>query len=320
MIQDEPTIYICQIRQKSIENPSVILYNYYISNLFLNATAKTRKKEQNSDMKQEDYLQYQIQYDYAGKFTSQGTWIHPIGTYETWEIIYMIRGRAHLYEGDRQLTANAGDVVLFRPGVEHGGTAESEETVSFFWVHGKAEGEKAITALRRLPLHAVNLQHTQIPLLCRQLLNVSSTPQYPNSVHNALLGIIFTEYAMHTLSQTKQESAEHHLINDIAEYIRINAMHAMHTSDIAVHFGYNEDYLTRLFHRIHGVGLKGYIDRMRMNHIRTLLLSTDLPLKSIAAQSGFDDYKAFLKYFTYHEDMTPTELRQRFYRTHTNNW
>lgn len=270
-------------------------------------------------MKHEDYLQFQVQYDYAGKFSSQGPWIHPIGTYETWEIIYMIRGCAHLYEGDRQLTANAGDVVFFRPGVEHGGTMESKETVSFFWIHGKAVTEEANAALARLPLNAVGLQHTQIPVLCRQLLNVSSTPQYPNSVHNALLGIILTEYAMHTQPRTKQESAEYRLINDIAEYIRINAMHAMHTSDIALHFGYNEDYLTRLFRRMHGVGLKGYIDRMRMSHIRTLLLSTDLPLKSIAAQSGFDDYKAFLKYFTYHEDMTPTKLRQHFYRTHTNN-
>lgn len=271
-------------------------------------------------MKQEDYLQYEVVYDYGGKFTSQGTWIHPVGSYETWEIIYMIRGCAYLYEGDRQLTANAGDVVFFRPGAEHGGFSESEETVSFFWIHGKAVSVDANAALDRLPLHAVGLQHTQIPLLCKQLLNVSSTPQYPDSVHNALLGILLTEYAIHTQPRTEQESAEDRLVNDISEYIRINAMHTLHTSDIAVHFGYNEDYLTRLFRRMHGVGLKGYIDRMRMGYIRTLLVSTDLPLKSIAAQSGFDDYKAFLKYFSYHEDMTPTELRRRFYRMHTNNW
>ena len=270
-------------------------------------------------MKQEDYLQYRVQYEHAGKFTSRGTWIHPVGTYETWEIIYMIQGCAYLYEGDRRITANAGDVVFFRPGAEHGGTASSEDTVSFFWIHGKAPTEDANTALECLPLHAAAMQHTQIPLLCRQLLNVSSTPRYPASVRNALLGIILTEYAIHTQPRAKQERNEERLVNDIAEYIRINAMNTLHTADIANHFGYNVDYLTRLFRRSHGVGLKGYVDSMRMGHIRTLLLSTDLPLKTIAAQSGFDDYKAFLKYFSYHEDITPTELRRRFYRTHTNN-
>ena len=263
-------------------------------------------------MKQGDYLQYGVQYIYGGKFTSQGTWIHPVGTYETWELIYMIRGCAFLYEGDRQLTANAGDVVFVRPGVEHGGFAESKETVSFFWLHGKTASPEADAALDCLPLISADLQNTQIPLLCKQLLNTSSMPQYPEAVSNALLGIILTEYAIHTRPRTEEESPENRLVNEIAEYIRINAMYA-------AHFGYNEDYLTRLFRRIHGVGLKGYIDRMRMAHIRTMLLSTDLPLKSIAVQSGFDDYKAFLKYFTYHEDLTPTELRRRFYRTHTNN-
>jgi len=270
-------------------------------------------------MKQGDYLQYGVQYIYGGKFTSQGTWIHPVGTLETWELIYMIRGCAHLYEGDRQVSVNAGDVVFFRPGVEHGGFSESRETVSFFWLHGKTASPEADAALECLPMTAAGLQNTQIPLLCRQLLNASSMPQYPESVSNALFGIILTEYAIHTQPRTEAESPEDRLVNDIAEYIRINAMNAVHTYDIAAHFGYNEDYLTRLFRRIHGVGLKGYIDRMRMAHIRSMLLSTDLPLKSIAAQSGFDDYKAFLKYFTYHEDITPTELRRRFYRTHTNN-
>lgn len=270
-------------------------------------------------MKQEDYLQYGVQYVHGGKFTSQGTWIHPVGCYETWEIIYMIQGCAYLYEGDQRLIACAGDVVFFRPGREHGGYAESEEAVSFFWIHGKTDSAESNAALEHLPLHTASLHHTQIPLLCRQLLNYAPVPQYSESVFHALLGILLTEYAIHSKPAPAHEPAEDRLVNDIAEYIRINAGHTVHTSDIAAHFGYNEDYLTRLFRRIHGVGIKSYIDRMRMAHIRNLLLSTDLPLKRIASQTGFDDYKAFLKYFTYHEDMTPTELRRRFYRTHTNN-
>lgn len=270
-------------------------------------------------MKSRDHLQCSIQYVHGGKFTSQGTWIHPVGTYETWEIIYMIQGCAYLYEGNRRLTACAGDVVFFRPGTEHGGYAESVETVSFFWIHGKTDSAAASAALERLPLHTASLQHTQIPLLCRQLLNFAPMPHYPETVFDALLGILLTEYAIQAQPNSAYRGAEDRLVNDIAEYIRINAKHTVHTSEIAAHFGYNEDYLTRLFRRIHGVGLKGYIDRTRMAYIRNLLLSTDLPLKSIAAQSGFDDYKAFLKYFTYHENMTPTELRRQFFRTHTNN-
>lgn len=288
--------------------------------------------EQKSDMKNVDCMQLDMEYVYGGKFTSQGEWIHPIGTYDTWEFIYMICGEAHMYEGTRSFTAVGGDCLLLRPGVEHGGYAPSTDTVSFFWLHGKVRSNEpavraaADTVLSGLPLHAKAMQHTQIPLLCRQLLHHSSLQMYPASMSDALFCMVLTEYAVHVRLQamekergTGRESEEDRLVNDIAEYIRINARTPLTAADVALHFQYHEDYLTRLFRQKRGIGVKAYIDEMRIAYIRTLLLTTDAPLKSIAVQSGFDDYKAFLKYFTYHESITPTELRKRFYRTHTNN-
>jgi len=90
-------------------------------------------------------------------------------------------------------------------------------------------------------------------------------------------------------------------------------------AEVAGQFGYNEDYLTRIFRKKTGVGLKNWINKTRMDHLRTELLTTDAPLKTIAYNAGFSDYKAFLKYFTYHESITPTALREHFYHMHTNN-
>ena len=39
----------------------------------------------------------------------------------------------------------------------------------------------------------------------------------------------------------------------------------------------------------------------------------------MAKAAGFDDYRAFLKFFRYHEGLTPTEFRNLYYNTHTNN-
>ncbi len=264
-------------------------------------------------------------YVYGGKFSSQGAWIHPRGNYETWELIYMISGCAYLYEGETRIAARAGDCVLFSANREHGGYrysgegTDDGEIVSFFWIHGSLQTEAVPEAFSSLPLYARGMEYTQIPYLCRQLLHISDLHSYPRSMSDALLGMIFTEYAIATQTGREPGTPEDRLINDIAEYIRINANTALQVSAVAKHFGYHEDYLARLFRRIRGIGIKAYIDEMRMTHIRSQLLSTDAPLKSIAAQSGFDDYKAFLKYFVYHESMTPTELRERFYRTHTNN-
>lgn len=264
-------------------------------------------------------------YVFGGKFTSQGAWIHPRGNYETWELIYMIGGCAYLYEGERRIVARAGDCVLFSAGREHGGYrysgegTDTPETVSFFWIHASLKANGVPDAFARLPLHTKGMENTQIPYLCRQILHISSLHTYPKAMSDALLGMMFTEYAIAADAGSERGTQEDRLTNDIAEYIRINANIPLTAAAVAKHFGYHEDYLARLFRRVQGVGIKTYIDEMRMTHIRSLLLSTDAPLKSIAAQSGFDDYKAFLKYFVYHENMSPTALRERFYRTHTNN-
>lgn len=42
-------------------------------------------------------------------------------------------------------------------------------------------------------------------------------------------------------------------------------------------------------------------------------------MQEIAAKSGFSDYKLFLKYFRYHEGVTPSEFRSAYYKIHTNN-
>lgn len=264
-----------------------------------------------------DFSTGNIQYIYGGKFTSQGTWLHPAGTYDTWEFIYMIRGTAHMYEGDRIFSIHAGSGALLSPGTEHGGTEPSDDTVSFFWLHFRVDSQTH-PILTALPKAISYLDNTQIPLFCRQILLFSQMDSYPQTMNDLLLRLLLTEYAVH--AEREDASPEYRIINDIREWIRINTKKsALTAAEVAEQFGYNEDYLTRLFRKKTGVGLKNWINKTRMDHIRTALLTTDEPLKTIAYNAGFSDYKAFLKYFTYHESVTPTALREHFYRMHTNN-
>ena len=281
------------------------------------ATAKTRKKERKTDIMNTDLTTAGIRFISGGKFTSQDTWIHPVGTYETWEIIYMISGTAHLYEGDRTFSISAGDGLLLAPGTEHGGTEPSVETVSFFWMHFCAD-RKTHQVLTELPKSVPYLDNTQIPLFCRQILLFSQMDSYPKEMNALLLRLLLTEYAVH--AEKEDVSPEYRVINDIREWIRINTKkRALTAAEVAVQFGYNEDYLNRLFRQKTGIGLKSWINKIRMDHIRTALLTTDESLKTIAYNAGFPDYKTFLKYFTYHESVTPTALREHFFHTHTNN-
>ena len=251
----------------------------------------------------------------AGHFTSNGKWRHPSAIVSTWELIYMIEGEAHLYEGERRFDAASGDVFIFAPGIEHGGVEFSRGTASFFWVHVSADKEASLI-LSSFPKVMPSVKHTQIPILARQLLHRASHSVYSSEIRDLFATMLFAEYEVLAKETVTVGDA---LINKIREWVRINVEKPLLVCDIAREFGYNEDYIARIFKERVGMPLKAFINDMRMNALRNQLLSTDLPLKRIASDFGFADYKTFLKFFTYHEGITPTEFRESCYMTRKNN-
>ena len=109
------------------------------------------------------------------------------------------------------------------------------------------------------------------------------------------------------------------LYSEVREWVRINSDEPLKVSDIAKRFGYNVDYLNRVFKIHYPQGLKAYIDSMRMQRIKQDLLGEHLSLKEISLKYKFDDYKYFLKYFKYHEGISPKDYRELYYNIHTNN-
>ena len=88
---------------------------------------------------------------------------------------------------------------------------------------------------------------------------------------------------------------------------------------MARRFGFNEDYLTRLFKRHLGVGFVRYVNAERLARARNLLVQTWFGIKEIAWQCGFPDEKYFMRLFRETEGMTPTAYRNAYHRTHLNN-
>lgn len=105
---------------------------------------------------------------------------------------------------------------------------------------------------------------------------------------------------------------------ELREYLRLNASRPLTVAEVAAHFGYSCDHLSRLYRREFGCDLKRGIVGARLRHIEALLLNTDYPLKTIAHMCGFGDENALVKFFGYHEGISPTSYRSRFFRVHRN--
>ena len=87
--------------------------------------------------------------------------------------------------------------------------------------------------------------------------------------------------------------------------------HDMDVSKIGVALGMNAFYISRIFKQYSGVKLGSYINEMRIEKAKKLLLSDrTIKVNDVAAQVGFDNPRTFLKIFKEREGITPTQYRK----------
>lgn len=249
-----------------------------------------------------------LEFHYAGLFSTEGRWIHPERTESTWEIVYVTRGEVYMEEAGREIHALRGQVFLLEPGLMHKGTRHTEGT-SFYWVHFRLlRGE--------LPFDARMFDRFEDGYLFRELLHYNGLPDRPTELIGAILVHILCE-----LERASKQTTAHFdaMTEKIYEWIRINADASLSVGDVAAQFGYSVDHLSRICKKHLGISAKSLIDRFLLARAKDLLCNTDAYVKEIAGDLRFRDDKSFIAYFTYHEGHSPSEFRRRFSKLHMNN-
>ena len=260
----------------------------------------------------QDFLDAPLRVVSAGLFLSDGDWIHPARIINSYEMIFVMQGGFQIAEEEKVYAVSENEALFLRPGVEHHGLFPSRAKISFYWVHFVFDGPppQAVSS-PHIPL----LSDSNMRILLKQLLHYCNTPEYPVECQAYLLRLAVIEAL---LSQAQNGGKGNALIKEIQEWIRVHYDRPIALEDIEQQFGYNRDYLTRLFKKNCNMGIKKYIDTVKMNKAKTFILSGDYPLKAIPSMLGIDDYNLFLKMFKYHEGITPRQYRETYTNIHTN--
>lgn len=243
----------------------------------------------------------------VGKFISNGEWIHPNRIIDSYEIIFVTKGEVYINENGTEYHLKPDELLIIQPNQRHFGYKASTNT-EFFWLHWYDEVNVAMKMKHR------KLENPySISLYFRQLLEARITHKTSESM-DYLTRLILIE-----LYSGSRQPVVNHTVEKITSWIDANCHIAITTEEIANQFGYNADYLNRLFKSSFSKTIKQYIDDKRIEHIKGLMLRGDLPLKEISRLSGFSEYKYFLKFFKYHEKITPTQFYKQYAKMHINS-
>lgn len=98
----------------------------------------------------------------------------------------------------------------------------------------------------------------------------------------------------------------------VREYIQKNFSHKISARDVAIVAGLSTSRTLHLFKEVTRQSLSGYIQKLRIDHGKHLLLNSDLDIADVAVEAGFYDQSHFSKAFKKVARIPPARFRRKY--------
>lgn len=136
---------------------------------------------------------------------------------------------------------------------------------------------------------------------------------FKNSTSHRQLKELLAESIKDSINQRNWESqhiTDHPEINKVISYITQTYYKEVTLSTLADYVGMDANYLSNLFKKKTGENIIHYIHRIRIDHAKSYLVQTGLPVNEIGEKVGFVNDNYFIKIFKRFTDVTPSHYRK----------
>ncbi|MDF2724557.1 MAG: AraC family transcriptional regulator, partial [Paenibacillus sp.] len=101
------------------------------------------------------------------------------------------------------------------------------------------------------------------------------------------------------------------LIREVVAYMREHYAGKITLEHTAKHFYMNKNYLSELFKAETGLNFTRYLNDIRIEQAKSLILQTGLKVTDISERVGFADFRYFSRVFKAYEQLSPSEFKAR---------
>ncbi len=119
----------------------------------------------------------------------------------------------------------------------------------------------------------------------------------------------FSDYAGYLAQVRTQESKK--VLDRVDDYVRENYKEKMSLKSLGELFYVNNVYLGQLYKKKYGIVFRDYLNNIRLEKARELLINTNLRIYAIAEEVGFAKAEYFINKFVQNYHMTPNQYRMR---------
>jgi two-component system response regulator YesN len=179
-----------------------------------------------------------------------------------------------------------------------------------------------VTALMWKSMEASSFSHMEVKMLAAHLLHMLAMlagrkSEYQQELDSAISHaslLVHVQQVIHMLiRQMKEEHVsytDHPEVNRVIQYMLEHFKENIKIADLAKLVSINVDYLSTVFGKKTGLTPIAYLQNIRIEQAKRLLLHSKLNVEAIAFQTGFADDAYFIKVFKRMVGQTPNSFRR----------
>ena len=264
-----------------------------------------------------------VLYSYRDTVYDRDTYPSDLHYHDYYELVFFEEGDIKYVCEGSVFYPKYGDIILIPPGKFHMSVIDSDSThykrhVFYLYPFAfESIGHSELTSfLNRtkngdiFTFDSIEVKQNFIDLLER----LKSISQRESSTLEYALMLSYVIHIFYLLNQKncqpKNEiSSLPENILSLKRYVDTNFAQITSVTEVAEHFYYSREYVSRLFKKYFDTTISDYIMKRRIAESQ-LLIMQDIPLIDIAYQVGFGSLSTFIRAFRAVTNMTPSEYRK----------
>lgn len=230
-------------------------------------------------------------------------------------LILCVAGEGWASFGGVTQRVRAGEAVLLPAGAPHSYGADGHDPWTIYWVH--LDGPKTETVARLLELTEADVllrpgRDPALPSLFERLLAILGDGYTADNLLSAAmtLGQIVTHLVVHRHRQAG-ESADRidQRIRSVISFMQEHLARQLRMETLAREANLSASHLAAVFKSRTGFTVLDFFTRLKIQRACFLLDTTDLTVKAIAIELGFDDPLYFSRCFRRIHECSPSQYR-----------
>ncbi|GGD84313.1 helix-turn-helix domain-containing protein [Paenibacillus nasutitermitis] len=254
-------------------------------------------------------------------------------TFQVYDMLIVTRGTMYMAEDGEPYAIEAGGMLVLEAGRTHAGYRACEEDTEIYWLHFVHRGPALRVKADHIPWSSIRSRNTDmdtepaehymfIPKFASglDLAPLIPTLQAMLDLHRSLqlfgalqlhsyLARLFTQLQS-IVAAEQQPSKSLQISREAEKFLRRSMEQPFSSGALEAALSYHFDYITRCLKKHTGMSPMKYLQYMRIEEAKKLLVQTRDSVPVIAGKVGIPDYNYFIRVFRRQAGQAPGAYRR----------